>query len=1291
MRKYNFILVGILFTISFVYSQADIKLSEKLEKQYPYVNYIFSQDSLQGFNSAVHQKQAQQVNYVGFEYKMFMYKSKREFIKHKYGLHTEQSFDIFGTTAKNIPPQMTPNVAPCVNEDFETGSFAGWIYQEGSNSNSCTQAGCCTTGAINYSSIFTTPAADPNGKIPSGIPNSPLGGSKVALLNGFGSTGANYYVSRIQQTFPVTTSNALFQFAFMAALENAGHGCCDQPYATINVLDCSNNVLPCPTYSIVAPTSGCSSTFTGWTNSSGWTYTNAWVVSSIDLTPYVGSCVTIRVTVGGCNAGGHGGYMFFDALCNPIDITVNNIIFPLGLNGGNIPACGVGTATVSAPPLLGPYVWNGPSGSGISGYTNPTFTTTTSGVYTISMNPTGACAPITRTVNIQFYPNPNATFLTNNICNTYTLINTGDPPPSVQTYSFAGPSAPASFTTLATNTTIVMPTAGTYTIYHTVTNTNSCSATQTLQLTVPSIPTVAVNSTSATCTSGGSGTVNISGGTGPFNYTWSPSGGNAATASNLPQGNYTITVSDNNGCTGTGTTVINVPPTLTATAAQVNSVTCKGGANGSATVTIAGGTPAFTYLWSNSNTTSNPTGLSAGFYTVTVKDLNNCQSTSTVQIIEPPALSITVSSSSISCNGGTNGTTSSNVSGGVGGYTYTWTPSGGNSANATGLSANTYTVNVADANGCTISANTVVVQPPALSITVSSSSVSCNGGSNGSTSANVSGGVGGYTYAWVPSGGNNANATGLPANTYTVNVADANGCTISGSTVVTQPSALTITATSTNVSCFGFLDGATSSTVTGGMGGYIYAWTPSGGNTSSANGLGPATYTITATDVNGCVTSTNITVTQPSSVSLVTSPNATICFGQNSNVFANASGGSAPYTYTWTPSTLAGAGPIVVTPTTTSLYNVYATDSHGCLSPTKTIQIYVHPPLQATGMFATVCDKVAGTLTAALTSPGNGGPYNYFWSNGATTPSITVTGNYSLTPQTYTVTIDDGCTIPTAVAVSTLYVNPLPKGYFTGDLLQGCMPLHVNFTAVSSGGSTDSYIWSFGNGQSGTGNPTSSNYPNPGTYSVGLQITNQYGCKMDTFALNYIHVYPYPAADFQADPWNGSIINPNINFINTSVGATSYTWNFGDYSSPTNTTSITNPNHEYLYSGTYSVTLIAINQYGCEDRITKTIYIDPEFHIYIPNVFTPDGNGLNDEFQPKGVGIDEDNYKLLIFDRWGEMIYESNNFKKGWDGTVKGKPNKATQDVYIYKIYVKDIKGGKHEFVGHVTCLPDYK
>jgi gliding motility-associated-like protein len=149
-------------------------------------------------------------------------------------------------------------------------------------------------------------------------------------------------------------------------------------------------------------------------------------------------------------------------------------------------------------------------------------------------------------------------------------------------------------------------------------------------------------------------------------------------------------------------------------------------------------------------------------------------------------------------------------------------------------------------------------------------------------------------------------------------------------------------------------------------------------------------------------------------------------------------------------------------------------------------------------------------------------------------------------------------------------------------------------------------------------------------------------------------------------------------------------WDFGDPGSGLlNNSSQMNPSHEYLYSGTYYVTLMVENGYGCRDYVVKPIYVDIVYNVYIPNVFTPDGNGLNDVFQPKGIGIDESEYKMMIFDRWGELIYESNNFQKGWDGSVKGSRGKAKEDVYVYKIFIKDLKGKIHEYVGHVTCLPN--
>ena len=190
---------------------------------------------------------------------------------------------------------------------------------------------------------------------------------------------------------------------------------------------------------------------------------------------------------------------------------------------------------------------------------------------------------------------------------------------------------------------------------------------------------------------------------------------------------------------------------------------------------------------------------------------------------------------------------------------------------------------------------------------------------------------------------------------------------------------------------------------------------------------------------------------------------------------------------------------------------------------------------------------------------------------------------------------------------------------------------------------------------------------------------------------NYIQVYPLPIASFYANPSKTTIYESNISFINTSQGANSYNWDFGDPNAQNglNNSVAVNPSYLYSNAGTYTVHLIATSDRGCKDTADIVIEVIPDFALYIPNTFTPDGNGLNDIFQPLGVGIDEDSFRMDIFDRWGENIFSSSNFRKGWDGTVKGNSKLAPQGVYTYKIFVRDLLGGKHPFVGHLTVIRD--
>ncbi|MBA4318308.1 MAG: hypothetical protein C0412_07900, partial [Flavobacterium sp.] len=244
-------------------------------------------------------------------------------------------------------------------------------------------------------------------------------------------------------------------------------------------------------------------------------------------------------------------------------------------------------------------------------------------------------------------------------------------------------------------------------------STNSNSGT----LTISTIATTG-SSTDISCNGGsnGSATVVASGGISPYTYSWSPSGGTSATASGLSTGNYTVTITDNIGCQATRNFTITEPSAIIATASAQTNIACNGGATGSATVSATGGTPGYTYLWSNGATTATVTGIAAGTYTVTVTDANGCTATRNFTITQPSAISTaTGSQTNVSCNGGTNGSASVSPSGGTAGYTYSWSPSGGTAATATGLAAGSYTVTVTDANGCTATRNFTLTQPSAIS------------------------------------------------------------------------------------------------------------------------------------------------------------------------------------------------------------------------------------------------------------------------------------------------------------------------------------------------------------------------------------------------------------------------------------------------------------------------------------------------------------------------------------------------------------------------------------------------
>lgn len=304
--------------------------------------------------------------------------------------------------------------------------------------------------------------------------------------------------------------------------------------------------------------------------------------------------------------------------------------------------------------------------------------------------------------------------------------------------------------------------------------------------------------------------------------------------------------------------------------------------------------------------------------------------------------------------------------------------------------------------------------------------------------------------------------------------------------------------------------------------------------------------------------------------------------------------------------------------------------------------------------------------------------------------------NFYYTPGSYTVTLslvsDKGCKNSLTKQID---IFPKPKVEFIySDELVGCSPLCVNFfdqTTINSmyNSMIQNYLWNFGDNISSIEkNPVHcfvNRAPEKKVFSVELTVTSNLGCKGYYIVKDLVDVYPQPTAEFTFNPYATTILNPNFKFYNHSYGYDKVSWHFGDG----NTSDLINPSHTYGDTGTFNVTLVVENEHGCTDTVVYSVTIRPEFQFYIPNAFTPNGDGINDTFNGIGFGFDLSSdinqYNMKIYDRWGELIFETNDLANGWDGSLNGK--KLESEAFVYSISITDTNAQKHTFRGTVTLV----
>jgi len=549
---------------------------------------------------------------------------------------------------------------------------------------------------------------------------------------------------------------------------------------------------------------------------------------------------------------------------------------------------------------------------------------------------------------------------------------------------------------------------GVYTV--TVLDNVGCSSTQSITITEPSAIVLSFSDViNVGCNGGttGQAKINPTGGTPSYSYLWS-NGTTDQTATGLLAGTYTVTVTDQNGCTATNSLTISQSGQLTFTQNQTN-VLCFGAATGTATVTPIGGTSPFNYLWSNGQTNQTATGLIAGFYTVTVNDNGGCSIVANYNISQPSAIVCGISQSNPTCNGNCDGFATAVISGGMPDYTFVWS-NGQTTQTSTGLCAGTYMVTTSDLNGCTSSCSVTLIDAVLLSCNVSTTPVTCNGLSNGTTTANPTGGTAPYTFVWS-NGQTTQTATGLTSGTFTVDIADQNNCQTSCSGTVAEPAALDVSITNIINSTCGLNNGSAEATATGGSPNYTYSWSNGQSGPSLVN-VGFGTYTVTVTDNNQCSATQSVTITGTMQLNATISGNNLNCNGDNSgSATITVNGGDGNYTYGW------NTNPIQTTQTATGLsaseYVVLVTDGNGC-TVADSITL-VQPDVLSCNANASPGGCGAANGTADVTPIGGTLPYSYLWSNGATTAALT-----NLSPKTYTVTVTDGnnCTTSCSAIVT---------------------------------------------------------------------------------------------------------------------------------------------------------------------------------------------------------------------------------------------------------------------------------
>ena len=617
----------------------------------------------------------------------------------------------------------------------------------------------------------------------------------------------------------------------------------------------------------------------------------------------------------------------------------------------------------------------------------------------------------------------------------------------------------------------------------TVTDNNGNTATSSFNVGSPAAITVISNSTPVSCFGGNDGiaTAIPSGGTAPLQILWS-NNETSPVINNLTAGSYTATITDGNQCQEFVSVNVGQPSPLNLNLSLDNAVSCFNGTDGAISSTVSGGTPPYSYEWSTSATTSSISGLTAGLYTLTVTDLNQCESIQNINLSNPSPLTLNVNVTNESGANANDGTATAIVSGGTGTISYSWS-NGSTESSVSNLAPGDYTLTINDANDCTETvAFSIEAFPCTLSASSSTTAISCFGAADGEIEVLVSGATGALNFNWSHDDSLNSNtATGLGEGDYSVTITDAANCTEVLSVSLQEPSEIILSSAITFASCFGECDGSVDFSITGGIAPYTVLLSNGSEGTSFSN-LCPGDYSVTVTDANNCQLTSTISIEEPAELNVSASISQPSCFGSSDGqIIINTEGGTAPYSFLWTTDETTES----VIGLEAGSYELTITDANDC----ALVQSFILNQPSALEIELVASDETSnGANDGAISSTITGGtdPYTYLWSNGDTTSLIE-----DLSPGLYSLTVTDSedCTssasvnilaFDCALTLDLTVTEPLCPGEENGSVTVG----------VTGGDEPYSYLWS--NDETGA---TISDLA-AGTY--GLTVTDASNCTSST-------------------------------------------------------------------------------------------------------------------------------------------------------------------------------------------------